>query len=132
MADESRRDSPGRQVQLRTFRDPSEVRTFPHGRLELVQLGGNTVGRATLEPGWQWSTSVKPIAKTDSCQAAHYQYQVSGTLRVRMDDGTEFEGHAGDVSYIPPGHDAWVVGHEPVVLVDFEGMGNYAERKGNG
>jgi uncharacterized cupin superfamily protein len=70
---------------------------------------------------------VKPIAKTDSCEAAHFQYFLSGVLRVRMDDGTELECRAGDVCLIPPGHDAWVVGDEPVDLVDFQGMSDYAE-----
>jgi hypothetical protein len=93
-----------------------------------VTIGGVTVGRATLEPGWRWSESVQPIAKTDSCEASHFQYQLSGVIRVRMDDGTEFESHAGDVTQFPPGHDAWVVGNEPVVVVDFQGMRDYAQR----
>lgn len=115
--------------EVRTFRDPGEQREFPKGRLELVQVAGATIGRATLEPGWRWSTSVKPIAKTGSCEAPHLQYHVSGVLHVRMDDGTEFECRAGDVSSILPGHDAWVVGNDPVVLVDFQGLADYAKPK---
>jgi hypothetical protein len=92
-----------------------------------VKIAGVIVGRARLEPGWRWSESVKPIVGTDSCEAAHFQYHLSGVLRVRMDDGTEFECRAGDVCLIPPGHDAWVVGDEPVEVVDFQGMSNYAE-----
>lgn len=87
------------------------------------------MGRAVLQPGWSWSSSVKPIAKTKSCEAAHFQYQVSGTLRVRMDDGSEFDFKAGEVGLIPPGHDAWVVGNEPVVAIDFQGMLDYAKAK---
>ncbi len=113
--------------EVKNFGRPDEVREFPRGRLELVKIAGAIVGRARLEPGWRWSESVKPIVNTDSCEAAHFQYHLSGVLRVRMDDGTEFECRAGDLSLIPPGHDAWVVGDEPVTLVDFQGMEKYAE-----
>ena len=116
------------KAQVRSFDNPDEVREFPNGRLELVNIGGVAVGRATLEPGWRWSESVQPIVKTDSCEASHFQYQLSGVLQVRMDDGTELESHAGDVTVFPPGHDAWVVGDEPVIVVDFQGMGYYAQR----
>src|SRR4051812_35586243 len=78
--------------------------------------------RGSFEPGWKWSDCVKPIAKTNSCQAAHYGYQLSGKLTTRMDEGTEKTSNAGDVLNIPPGHDAWVVGNEPVVVLDFQGM----------
>ena len=115
-----------KKAELKSFSKPDEVREFPLGSLELVTIGGVTVGRATLKPGWRWSTAVKPIAKTLSCEAPHFQYHVSGTLRVVMDDGKEFDCRAGDVSLLPSGHDAWVVGNEPVVLVDFQGMVDYA------
>ena len=114
-------------AELKNFGTPDEVREFPLGRLELVEIGGATVGRGTFQPGWHWADSVQPLAKTKSCEAPHFQYQVSGVLRVRMDDGTEFDCKAGDVCMLPPGHDAWVVGDEPVVLVDFQGMVNYAK-----
>jgi hypothetical protein len=94
-----------------------------------VKIAGASIGRATFEPGWKWSTCVKPIAKTNSCQAAHYGYQLSGKLTTRMDDGTEWTSKAGDVLNIPPGHDAWVVGNEPVVVVDFQGMVDYAKQR---
>lgn len=113
--------------EVKNFERPDEVREFPRGRLELVKIAGVTMGRARLEPGWRWSESVKPIVNTDSCEAAHFQYHLSGVLQVRMDDGTEFECRAGDVCLIPPGHDAWVVGDEPVEVVDFQGMEKYAE-----
>ena len=114
-------------VQHKSFQRPEDVREFPKGRVEIVNVGDFTLGRATLQPGWRWSTCVKPVVKTKSCQAAHLQYHVSGRLHVVMDDGTEQEFVAGDVSYLPPGHDAWVVGNESVVMVDITGMGNYAK-----
>lgn len=117
------------KAQVKGFGRPDEIRTFPNGRLEIVTVDGAVVGRAILEPGWRWSTSVQPIAKTKSCEAPHFQYHVSGVLRVRMDDGTEFDCTKGDVSTLPPGHDAWVVGNEPVILVDFQGMVDYAKSR---
>ena len=108
---------------------PDEVRTFPNGKLEVIQIGDGTVGRMTLEPGWRWSHDVKPIAGTDLCEAPHFQYQISGRLRVRMQDKTEFELGPGDVSCLAAGHDAWVVGNEPVVAVDWFGATNYAKGK---
>jgi hypothetical protein len=104
------------------------VRTFPKGKLELIKIGGATIGRATFEPGWRWSTSVQPLVKTKSCEAPHFQYHISGTLKIVMDDGTQFECKAGDISLLPSGHDAWVVGDEPVVVVDFQGMVGYAKQ----
>ena len=116
-------------AELKSFGKPDEVRKFAHGRLELIKVSGATVGRSVYEPGWRWSTSVKPIAKTDSCQATHFIYQISGVLKVRMNDGTEFEAQPGDVYLIPPGHDAWTVGNEPAVFVDFQGMADFARSK---
>lgn len=113
-------------AERRTFVQPDQVQEFPLARLETVNLGGVVVGRATLQPGWRWSTSIQPVAQTGSCQSAHFQYHVSGVLKVVMDDGTELECGAGDVSWLPPGHDAWVLGDEPVVVVDFRGMADWA------
>ena len=117
----------GESAEWKNFGKPDEVREFPKGKLELITVGDTTIGRATLEPGWRWSTSVQPIANTKSCEAAHFQYHVSGKLKVRMDDGSEFELGPGDVSLLPSGHDAWVVGNEKVVIVDFQGMKEYAK-----
>ena len=100
---------------------------FERGKVELINIAGGTVGRLTLEPGWRWSQHVKPIAGTQWCEAPHFQYQVTGRLHVQMEDGTEFELVAGDVSVLPKGHDAWVIGDEPVVLVDWYGASNYAK-----
>src|SRR3972149_692828 len=107
---------------------PDETRTFEKGRVELVNIGAGTVGRLTLEPGWRWSMHVKPIAKTDWCEAPHFQYQISGRLHVQMADGAEFGVGPGEVVTLPSGHDAWVVGDEPVVLVDWYGATNYARQ----
>ena len=114
-------------AEVKNFARAEEIREFPNGHLELITIAGRTIGRATLKPGWRWSTSLQPIMKTESCQAPHLQYHVSGILRCKMDDGTEFDCKPGDVSSIPPGHDGWVVGNEPVVIVDFQGMLEYAK-----
>jgi len=115
-----------KKAEIKNFGKADEVRAFLNGKVEMLKIGGADIGLATFKPGWQWSKSVKPIAKTDSCLAPHFQYHISGTLHVRMDDGTEFDCKAGDISNIPPGHDAWVVGDEDVVIVDFQGMADYA------
>ena len=117
------------KAELKSFGRADEVREFPKGRLELVNIAGATVGRATFEPGWRWATSVQPIAKTKSCEAPHFQYHVAGTLKIIMDDGTELVAKAGDITNLPSGHDAWVVGDEPVVVVDFQGMIDYAKSR---
>jgi hypothetical protein len=114
------------QAELKNFGKPDEVREFPKGRLELINVGGAVIGRAVFEPGWRWATSVQPIVKTRSCEAPHFQYHVAGVLRIKMDDGVEFDCRPGDVSLLPSGHDAWVVGNETAVVVDFQGMLDYA------
>jgi len=116
------------KLEVKSTNTPDETRTFEKGKLELVKIGETTIGRAVFQPGWRWSTHVKPIVKTKSCEAPHLQYQVSGILHVLMDDGTEKDLKAGDVALIPPGHDGWVVGNEPVVAVDFQGMVDYAKQ----
>lgn len=116
------------KTEHRSFEAPDETREFPHGRAEMLRVGGGEVGRLVLEPGWRWANDVKPIAGTESCEAPHFQYHVSGRLAIRMDDGSEFIAVPGDVTSLPSGHDAWVVGEEPVVVVDWFGAGNYARR----
>ena len=116
-----------KKMERRSLGDSQDVRTFERGQVQVVNLGGMTFGRATLKPGWKWSTCVKPLAKTHSCQSPHLQYHISGRLHVVMDDGSEAEFGAGDVSLIPPGHDAWVVGDEAVVVLDISGMGDFAK-----
>lgn len=114
------------ETEHRTFEEPDETREFPNGRAEILNIGGGEVGRLVLKPGWRWSNDVKPIAGTD-CEAPHFQYHVSGRLKIVMEDGEEFEAGPGDLTSLPSGHDAWVVGDEPVVVVDFYGASNYAK-----
>ena len=114
-------------IQKKSLNRPEEIRQFPKGQVELVTIGDVTFGKGTFQPGWKWSESVKPIVKTDSCLAPHTQYHISGILHVKMDNGTEMEYGPGDVGVIPPGHDAWVVGNEPVTVIDFTGFNHYAE-----
>lgn len=116
-----------KMAEWKNFGDADEVREFPLGKLELIKIGGATVGRCIFQPGWRWSESVQPIAKTHSCEAPHFQYHVSGILHIKMDDGTEFDCMPGDVSILPSGHDAWTVGDEPAIVIDFQGMVEYAK-----
>jgi hypothetical protein len=110
------------KIQKRLFESPDETRSFDKSKVELVKVGDTIVGRGKLEPGWTWESCVKPTVKTASCQLAHTQYIVSGRLKVVMDDGTEEEFGPGEVGYVPPGHNAMVVGNEPVVMIDFTGL----------
>ncbi|MFE4837907.1 cupin domain-containing protein [Arthrobacter sp. NPDC056691] len=114
----------------KNFDSPEETRPFEDGKgqLQLVNVEGGAVGRATFEAGWRWSEHVKPIAKTDSCQAAHMGYFISGRMKVVMDDGEEIEYGPGDFGIIPPGHDAWTVGDEACVVIDWQGFADYAKR----
>ena len=114
----------------KSFDTPEETRPFEGGtgQLQLVNLQEGPVGRATFLPGWKWSEHVKPIAHTDSCQAAHLGYFVSGRMKVVMDDGEEMEYGPGDFAVMAPGHDAWMVGDEPCVVIDWQGFADYAKR----
>src|SRR5438046_2365295 len=103
----------------KNFNSPDEVRSVPNANVETVKLGDLSAVRTTFNPGWRWSESMKPIMHTDSCQVHHIGYQVAGHLRVRSDDGSEVEYGPGDVYDVHPGHDAWVLGDEPVVMIDF-------------
>ncbi len=109
-----------RGLDIKSLNTPDETRPFKaNGRVEIVNVGGMVVGRGVFEPGWRWSEHVKPIVQTNSCQAAHAAYIVSGRMQVRMQDGTQKEVGPGDIMVAAPGHDAWVVGNEPVVAIDF-------------
>lgn len=112
----------------RGFAQPDEIREFPHGKAEIIKVANAEVGRYTFEPGWRWSTDVQPIAHTASCEAPHFQYHESGQLAILMDDGTEFVAGPGDITSLPSGHDAWVVGEVPVVTIDWFGASNYAKQ----
>lgn len=109
----------------KSFDAPDEVREFDKARIELITIGGGVVGRLTVEPGWRWSTHMKPVAGTDSCEAPHFQYVIQGTMHVVMDDGQELDVGPGEVTVLPPGHDAWVTGDEPVVAVDWAGASRW-------
>ncbi len=108
-------------IQKKNFAQPDESRYFEQGQLDLVTVGGMTFGRSIFHPGWRWSTCVKQLEKTKWCEVPHMQYQVSGLLRVLLEDGTEKEFGPGDVAWIPPHHDAWVVGTDRVVVIDISG-----------
>ncbi|MFF5446112.1 cupin domain-containing protein [Streptomyces sp. NPDC012888] len=117
-------------LQFKNFDTPDETRPFEAGmgRLDVLQTDGGAVGRAVFEPGWRWSEHIKPIAGTDSCQSAHTGYVVSGRMKIVMDDGEESECRAGDFMQVAPGHDAWVVGDEQCVVLDWTGFADYAKR----
>ena len=120
----------GSTLVRKSLNQPEETRPFEagSGQLQLVNVAEGAVGRATFNPGWRWSQHVKPIAGTESCQAAHMGYVISGRMTIQMDDGTKDDFGPGDVMVCPPGHDAWVVGDEACVVVDWTGMANYAKR----
>lgn len=111
----------GAVIKQKSFDTPDEVRRFPKGIVTLVRVGSVTIGRGTLEPGFRWSTSLRPIQGTPSCQIHHLQLLLQGRFHVEMDDGETAEIGPGDVFDVPPGHDVWVVGDEPVVVVDVLG-----------
>lgn len=119
------------QAIRKSFTQPDERREFKgHGHLDVLNFeGGPVIGRGEFEPGWRWSTDVKPIAGTNSCEAPHVGYCLSGSMVIRMDDGEEIRIKAGDAFQIAPGHDAWVEGSEKTVLLDFSGFAEYAKEK---
>jgi class 3 adenylate cyclase len=112
--------------QHRSFTQPEETRTFPHGKLHVITLDEVVVGKYELEPGWKWSSDVKPIAGTPFCQHHHMGYAMQGCLHVVLRDGTTYDVMPGDAYEIPPGHDAWVVGDESYVGVEFSGARMFA------
>lgn len=114
-------------LQSKNFSSPDETRKFSgHGHVDLVNLESGPVGLGTFEPGWRWSNDVKPLAGTDSCQVEHVIYVLSGRMKVVMDDGQESEVGPGDVAHVPPGHDAWTLGDDACVSLDFGGLKGYA------
>ncbi len=108
-------------MKRKSLEDPDEFREFPLGTGAFSSLGTFTIGRGVLQPGWRWSTHMAPIMGTPSCPIHHLQVVLAGRCRVRMDDGEELEFATNDLMEIPPGHDIWVVGDEPLVLLDFAG-----------
>ncbi|MBI5545950.1 MAG: cupin domain-containing protein [Deltaproteobacteria bacterium] len=119
------------KITIKSFGRPDERRPFTgKGFMDVVKLGDGVVGRAVFEPGWRWSTHVKPIAGTQSCDTSHLGYVISGRMHVEMDDGEQAEIGPGDCVMISPGHDAWVTGNEPCVMVDFGSLEQYARPRG--
>ena len=114
------------EVILKRFEQPDEIRVFEKGKFELVQVGGMTIGRATYEPGWRWSVHVGHALGKASCDVAHVGIVVTGRATAAMDDGRIFEMKPGDIFYIDPGHDSWVVGDEPYVSLHLLGAADYA------
>jgi hypothetical protein len=116
-------------LEVKSVESPDETRPFAEkGGVAVVTVVGHPVLHGTFEPGWRWSDDVKPIAGTDSCEATHLMYVISGRMHIAMNDGTEADVGPGDVASIAPGHDAWTVGDEPCVTVDFGGYAQYAKR----
>jgi mannose-6-phosphate isomerase-like protein (cupin superfamily) len=107
-------------VETRSFESPDETRTPDKTTVEVVHVGGTTVGRATLQPGWRWSETIKAVVGTDDCQVHHLGVVLSGQMHVVHSDGSEADVSAGEVYVIQPGHDAWVVGDDPAVAVEFD------------
>ena len=104
----------------KNFNTPDEKVTSPKAITEIVSFHDMPIARVTFDVGWNFSDHVKPMVGTESCQMAHLWYVISGRMVTKMDDGTQEELGPGDVTYIAPGHDAWVIGEEPCVLVDFQ------------
>lgn len=114
-------------VEHRDFSAPDETRTPDKTTVELVNVAGGQIGRYTFQPGWRWSECIKPVVGTDSCQVEHIGYCLSGSIHVAHADGSQADVVGGEVYRIGPGHDAWVVGDEPMVCVEFQGAANYAK-----
>ena len=115
-------------IEQTSFDTPDEVRVFEKGKLELLKMSRGVVGRLTLEPGWRWSEHVRHIAGTELCEAPHFQYHVAGRIHVVMRDGTQMEAGPGDITALAAGHDAWVVGDEPAIIIDWAGAVDYARK----
>jgi hypothetical protein len=114
-------------VESKSMDTPDEVRSPDKTTIDVVTVGSTEVGRLTFQPGWKWSECIKPVVGTDSCQAEHLGYAISGRMQVAHEDGTSLEIGAGDAYRIAPGHDAWVVGDEPFVGVEFKSAAEYAK-----
>lgn len=118
------------QTILKRFEAPDELRTFPKGKLEIVRLGGMTIGRATYQPGWKWSEDVGKAMGEAFCTVEHVGMVVSGCATAAMKDGEVKEMRPGDIFYVPSHpHDSWVVGDEPYVSLHFLGADKYTHQK---
>jgi quercetin dioxygenase-like cupin family protein len=117
------------EVVLKRFERPDEIRIFEKGKFEVIHIGGMTLGRATYEPGWRWSVHVGRALGKARCDVEHVGLVIAGCATAAMDDGRIFEMKAGDVFFIEPGHDSWVVGDEPYVSLHLLGAADYAAHK---
>jgi mannose-6-phosphate isomerase-like protein (cupin superfamily) len=116
-------------VILKRFDEPDERRTFSKGKFELVHIGGMAIGRASYDPGWRWSVDVGGPVGQSHCMVEHVGLVIAGRAVAAMTDGRVIEMKAGDLFYIAPGHDSWVVGEEPYVSLHFMGAGEYAKHE---
>jgi hypothetical protein len=116
-------------LESKGFDAPDEVRPFADkGQAQVVNVAGSSVIKGRFEPGWRWSEHLRPIAGTDTCQSTHFLYVVSGRMHIAMDDGTEAEAGPDQIVRVEPGHDAWVLGDEPCITVDFGASPMYAAK----
>jgi mannose-6-phosphate isomerase-like protein (cupin superfamily) len=115
------------KLETKSHDTPDEKRTPDKTQVDVVRLEGFTIGRFTLQPGWRWSACIKPVVKTETCQAAHVGYAVSGSITVKMNDGSQTTILPGMSYAIPPGHDAWVEGKEPFVAIEVMSAEQYAK-----
>ena len=116
-------------VILKKFDEPDEIRQFEKGKFELVRIGGMAIGRATYDPGWKWSVHVGKSLQKERCDVEHVGLVLAGRAVAAMEDGQIIELKVGDIFYIAPGHDSWVVGEEPYVSLHLMGAGDYAAHK---
>jgi hypothetical protein len=107
-------------IETKSMDSPDETRTPDKTNVSVVHLGGASVARLSVQPGWSWADCIRPVVGGDSCQAAHLGYVVKGTLHIKADDGAEGDLRAGDTYRLEPGHNAWVVGNEPFEALEFE------------
>jgi mannose-6-phosphate isomerase-like protein (cupin superfamily) len=114
-------------IESKNMNTPDETRTPDKTKIEVVNVGGSEVGRFTFQPGWKWSECIKPVVKTESCQAEHFGYVEAGRIHIVHTDGAEVDLGRGDAYLIAPGHDAWVLGNEPFVAIEFRSAATYAK-----
>jgi hypothetical protein len=118
-------------AEIKNFQKPDGSRSIPQGVIETLSSPAGAVSRSVLQPGWRWSKDIKPVVGTELCQFEHLEYVVSGRLGFRTKDGLEGEAGPGDIFYIPPGHDGWVVGDEPLVTLSWVGDDEFGKEKTN-